>query len=211
MTDVATINNELKSLAGGAPPGNQAAWVKQFESAQWQQRLRYQPSKGQQQDANQSGRESGNGEASKSRTEGQVTHGRERSGNSVSSKVTDTQSSRQSVRADTSSIGMRDTVLKPAISLTPAMQERPVALSMERREMPSLQLKQYTSELWQTQHAHAMVDAEGVKLWLRDARYRSNDGQRILQSLREHFARLGLRLTQFTLNGTAILKTDGDE
>jgi hypothetical protein len=211
MTDVATINNELKSLPSGAPPGNQAAWVKQFESAQWQQRLRYQPSNGQQQDAELPGREGGNGEASKARTVGQVTQGRDRNSNSVSSEATNIQSSRQSVHAETSSTGMRETALKPSFTLAPAAQERPATLPIERHEMRSFQLRRYANELWQAQHAHAMLDAEGVKLWLRDARYRSNDGPRILQSLREHFARLGIRLTQFTLNGTAILKTDGDE
>lgn len=205
---VNTAHNELAGTTGGAPAGNHAAWLKQFESAQWQQRLRYQPTAEQDRHADPS-RAQRDAEKPLPKAPAEATgDDRGAMARNVQETVAGSAAGEGAASVATAAAGSGGTPMRLAPVAVAPLQERPAALAMDQRHLTAPLPRRPASIPWQAQHAHAMLDAEGVKLWLRDARYAGSDGQQLLQALRGHFMRLGLRLTQFTLNGTTILKTD---
>jgi hypothetical protein len=202
MPDISTINKEALAPAGAIPPTNHSGWLEQLESAQWQQRLRYTPGGGQQ--------PSRDGTAS---AQPQDKRGPE----SVAGATLDARSHARAHRAEMPTPlngaavhavpghhSSRETQPTPALAFASSFTQRSAAPANEQGTAMPQHMKRLPMATWQAQHTHVMLSAEGLRVWLRDARYQGSDGYQLLRGMREQFARLGLRLAQFTLNGTQV-------
>ena len=54
-------------------------------------------------------------------------------------------------------------------------------------------------------------DKNNVKLWIRSAEFESVPGLKLIDSMKSIFDRLGLKITEFTLNGEKIWSSVDDQ
>ena|GEM_PF-6658044 len=209
MSEITVINKEAVTLGPKTSSSNHTAWLEQLESAQWQQRLRYQPDPGrrqagepakvQQRSAQQPARQGNAADFS------QTAHAGPDAGAAPNG---DGQDARLAPRA--AAITSLATESRSAIGSGPrVLQQVPVAGAPQDSHGHTWPpVRRPATVNWQTQNAHVMASNGGLKMWLRDARYEKGDGYRLLQELRAQFARLGFRLAEFTLNGEQIAESD---
>lgn len=205
MQDIVINKNSPVLFADKSEAGNSSAWLKELESAQWQQRQRYQPSENPEQrilsdnssthaqDPMRFSRQTPLGEKKNSlekilSQENAASAGRMKENNNELAFRSLARSGPAHLIANANA-----SVLSKMLAMN---EEQQAAL----RRNPRLFLK----TTWQSQHTHAILEAEEVKVWLRDSVYEQGEGRRLLRKLQVHFSRLGLRLTQFTLNGLIV-------
>jgi hypothetical protein len=207
MADITVISRQAEAPGPRTSPSNHGAWLEQLESAQWQQRLRYQPGHGQQQApsagadqraAQQAGRRTGAGDA------GQPAQAQRQAGPAAPG-------SRQAAPAG----AQAGPPAAPAAEARPATGAAPPALRQQpagarlSEGAPWPQPRRLPTVNWEAQNAHVLAGNDGVRVWLRDARCtQAGAGARLLQELRGRFARLGFRLAEFTLNGEQVTGPD---
>lgn len=208
MSEITGINKEAVAPSLKTGPSNHAAWLGQLESAQWQQRLRYQPDPGQRQSAEPAPaqqRSTQPGRPDSTADFSQAAHaGRE----ARAASNHHGQEAQLAARAVTATVPAAES--RPAIGPgLPVLQQPPVAgTPQDSNAQAWAPLRRPATIDWQVQNAHVMAGSDGLRMWLRDARYEKGDGYRLLQELRGQFARLGFRLAEFTLNGERVAGSD---
>ncbi len=207
MANVPRLTQDMPTVASAAPSRNPEAWLKQLESAQWQQRLRYQSQGDQAPVLAQHSNLQNESLTSAKKNEG-FSH-RSPLHNQTQPEVVHSASGRQAGVASRAVLvqARGETQGNPLTQSPSNILPNSSATAGEPDFLLPLQ-RRHVHANWNPTHAHAMLEADEVKLWLRDARLQSSEGLRLLKSLRRHFARLGLRLAQLTLNGTRIVETE---
>ncbi len=205
MSEIIVTSKDAPLANAGSPPANHTAWLEQLESAQWQAKARYQSGgrENYQHDGNPHAAAK-NGFAKTSSNVGTLNPQRHSGGNHpVGSDPIHTQ---EGQLRGTQLITQNSTQNVLANALPHSLEPR-FAGSADHEAVAPQNYRQFSRAAWQAQHSHVMLSSEGLRLWLRDARYDVTDGEKLLRELRQHFADLGLRLAQFTLNGEQILGT----
>jgi hypothetical protein len=209
MSEITVINKEAVAPGLKTGPSNHAAWLEQLESAQWQQRLRYQPGSGQRQSdepaaaelrsAQQPGRPGNSADFS------QAAHAGHQAGAASDRRSQDVQ-----LAVRIAAIATPVAESRPASGQgLPALKQTPVTGVLRDGDTQAwLLLRRPVTINWQAQNTHVMAGSDGLRMWLRDVRYEKDDGYRLLQELRGQFAHLGFRLAEFTLNGEQIAGSD---
>lgn len=207
MSEITVINKEAVTLGPKTSPSNHTAWLEQLESAQWQQRLRYQPEPGQRQAGEQASAQQRSAQQPARQGNAadfsQTAHAGRDAGAAPNGEGQD---ARLAARA--AAIASPATESRSAFGPgLPVLQQTPVAGALRDGQTWS-PLRRPATINWQAQNAHVMAGNDGLRMWLRDARYEKGHGYRLLQELRGQFARLGFRLAEFTLNGEQIAGSD---
>jgi len=201
MNPLPRIGEPLETGTSSKPAGDPPAWLKQLESAQWQQRLRYERAGTAPKDAGESGaRQAAQGKTGTTATRpdmhtAHASNSRQQAGNTE-------QAAHRFAQSAPLNGGN-----KPALDPVAARQgatTQPAAPAGDEELQSSLLGRRMSRMEWKTAHAHALLGSGEIRLWLRDARLRAGDGERLLRSLRGHFAQLGLKLVEFTLNGSTV-------
>lgn len=208
VSDIAinSFADDMPAPGGRVQPANHSGWLAQLETAQWQQRLRYQPHGGQPLAACAT-REDTPGKTS-ARAPKLPPMAETMPGAPHQESPTPTPGSNNTLPARSVTTATRLATANQAMACLPTPPEQVVIPGGEDTAEMALQGRRPQSMQWQAHHMHAVLNQEGVCIWLRDARYRDGDGQQLLRTLRSQFARLGLRLAQFTLNGSQIAEPD---
>jgi hypothetical protein len=206
MAEITVISKEAATALPKASSSNHTAWLEQLESAQWQQRLRYQPDSGQRQAGERATTEQHPAQLparpGKTADFSQAEHARRQAGFPANAGGSD---DRSAMRAAANAAPSAEA--PPAFGAGQSgVQERPVGIAA-RGGQAWLPVRRMPTVNWQAQYAHVMAGNEGLRMWLRDARYEKSEGYRLLLELRARFAGLGFRLAEFTLNGERIVSS----
>lgn len=207
MSDLAiTVDSKETSAPGSRmQPANHSAWLEQLESAQWQQRLRYQPNNGSGQQRSSDAASDSLREQAPFRSTAAVSTGANAPVDTRRQATGMAESTANGMaRASLNSGTVRAANMQPTAALLPTSPQPLPTLGDELDRTMAPQARRLLAMQWQARNAHVMLSAEGLRVWLRDTRYREGDGQKLLRALRSQFAHTGLRLAQFTLNGSQI-------
>ena len=203
MSEITGINKEAAAPSLKTGPSNHAAWLEQLESAQWQQRLRYQSAPGQRQSGEPASAQQRlmqqPGQPGNAADFSQAAQAGRQAGPTADRRGQDAQPAARAVAIAAPAAEARP-VFGPGL---PVLQQTPVAGALRDGQAWSPPERPATIN-WQAQNAHVMAGSDGLRMWLRDARYEKGDGYRLLLELRGQFARMGFRLAEFTLNGEQV-------
>jgi hypothetical protein len=207
MSSITVIDKDAIASGPKTSPSNHTAWLEQLESAQWQQRMRYQPeSGGRQQGAQESVRQQvaqQPAQQAKATDANQAAGAQHQEGAAPESAAHDVLPAARTPDGAVPAAESR-TAFGPGSSI---LQRTLLGGDVRNGQAWSLP-RRFAAIDWQAQNAHVMAGAEGLRMWLRDARYEKGDGCKLLLELRARFARLGFRLAEFTLNGERVAESD---
>ncbi|MES2538656.1 MAG: hypothetical protein V4632_22590 [Pseudomonadota bacterium] len=204
MSAITVFKKDAAAPAAGAGPGvaNHSAWLEQLESAQWQQRLRYQPGGQQQRPAAQAGT---GGEAQTRSRPAPAAAGGDKQFHATSDAARAASAPGSNVVTATANTGAaRASAANAGNASSPQPAQRPLMAGSDHDSVLPQLGRRLPAVTWQAQHAHVRATENGLQVWLRDARHQETDGLKLLRELRSRFAQLGLRLAQFTLNGKQV-------